>query len=83
MIAWTAMLSTMNVELDDRAQARGGRAMIDGSIYYEVIPEHYIGYSDPPFVITISAKASYLATRRSVIDSILAEAIRKINEAKE
>lgn len=56
--------------------------MIDGSIYYEVVPEHYIGYSDPPFVITVSAKASYLATRRNVIDSILAEAIHKIKEAK-
>ena len=57
--------------------------MIDGSIYYEIAPESYVGYSDPPFVITVSAKASYLATRRNVINFILAEAIRKIEEAKE
>ena len=55
--------------------------MINESINYEIVPEYYVGYDDPPVHITIHAKESYLATRKSVITSIFTEAIRKIMEA--
>lgn len=47
-------------------------------ICYETVPEGYAGYD--PIVVTVSAKASYLAVRRPQVDSILMEAVRKVRE---
>jgi hypothetical protein len=47
-------------------------------ISIQLIPEHYVGYDVHPVTITAHAKESFLNYKRSYIESVLFDAVGKI-----